>query len=257
MNTTNNRRKTRTTTTAGKSPRKKNNNNKKKKRSQYDCIILILITTTIVLFLVSLLQYFQLPNHGDFHSLVFVDNEKNKQQDSSNNNNTTKKEKTQQQDNNNNNNNNTTKKEEEEGEGEKTDPFYDKDRLMDVLRTMNVDPYSIDNETWQLVPTWSEITKVWGTEPRIYGLESSCSQFRKTVPAKKRHLAVAGLFSTGTNLIAQLLQHNCGIPERIDWIGNRKKGHGMEWQVPWGKHNVSCVYSSMQSSVEMKVLYAS
>ena len=106
-----------------------------------------------------------------------------------------------------------------------SDPFYDKEKIMDMLREMEVDPYSIDNATWAKVPTWGFVTNIWGTEPVVHGLDQHCDTFRRIDP-KRRRIAVAGMFSTGTNLLAQLLQHNCGIPERIEWLG-RNKGHGM------------------------------
>lgn len=115
-----------------------------------------------------------------------------------------------------------------------TDPHYDKERIMDMLQEMNVDPFSIDNQTWAKVPTWQKVTDIWGTEPVVQGLEH-CADFRKDVPGKLRLIAVAGIFSTGTNLLAQLLQHNCAIPERMATFKDQKKGrqknHGMEWQV--------------------------
>ena len=44
-------------------------------------------------------------------------------------------------------------------------------------------------------------------------------------------LGVAGIFNTGTNLLSTLLFSNCRLPN--------SKGGGMQWQVPWGKHNPS------------------
>mmetsp|Transcript_7689 Transcript_7689/g.10977 ORF Transcript_7689/g.10977 Transcript_7689/m.10977 type:complete len:448 (-) Transcript_7689:7-1350(-) len=120
----------------------------------------------------------------------------------------------------------------------------DKDKIIGMLQAMSVDPYAIDNETWAEVPTWTQVQQIWGTEPKIYGLYvpnqndgmNFCASFRNSIDEYRRHIAVGGVFSTGTNLLAQLLQHNCGIPERIKKYG-RRRGHGMEWQVPWGKHN--------------------
>eukprot|EP00548_Thalassiothrix_antarctica_P015026 CAMPEP_0194175832 /NCGR_PEP_ID=MMETSP0154-20130528/9831_1 /TAXON_ID=1049557 /ORGANISM="Thalassiothrix antarctica, Strain L6-D1" /LENGTH=404 /DNA_ID=CAMNT_0038889801 /DNA_START=188 /DNA_END=1402 /DNA_ORIENTATION=+ len=179
----------------------------------------------------SILHYLHLPEQGDFHNLIFlVDNIQEQKETNTDEILQEPGEEESESEIGNNNNNNAIN-------NNNHDPFYDKVKLLDVLRNMDVDPHSIDNSTWSQVPTWKSITEVWGKEPRIYGLEESCSKFRNEIPAHKRHIAVGGIFSTGTNLMAQLLQHNCGIPERIEWIGNRNKGHGMEWQVPWGKHN--------------------
>ena len=109
------------------------------------------------------------------------------------------------------------------------DPFHDKAQIMEMLKEMNVDPYSLDNGTWAQVPTWEQVTAIWGSEPRVYGRQH-CEAFKSRIEPKQRRVAVAGIFSTGTNLLAQLLQHNCGIPERVKWLG-RKGGHGMYWQV--------------------------
>merc|ERR1719148_665931 len=44
----------------------------------------------------------------------------------------------------------------------------------------------------------------------------------------------AGIFNTGTNLLASILANQCTIPDPDKGSKARK---GMLWQVPWGKHN--------------------
>lgn len=112
--------------------------------------------------------------------------------------------------------------------------FVGRERLARMLLEMYIDPTQVEDSIWKQVPVWDDITAVHGSEPVIYGLDS-CQSFRDTVAPIDRHVGIAGMFNTGTNLLAILLQHNCAIPEGIAKWG-RKKGHGMEWQVPWGKH---------------------
>uniref|UniRef100_A0A7S4AHG0 Sulfotransferase domain-containing protein n=1 Tax=Pseudo-nitzschia australis TaxID=44445 RepID=A0A7S4AHG0_9STRA len=69
-------------------------------------------------------------------------------------------------------------------------------------------------------------------EPIILGLEH-CPAFRKQHSKQLIGMAPAGLFSTGTNLIASLLSKNCKGP--LGRVGNRHKFAMV--QVPWGKHN--------------------
>lgn len=50
----------------------------------------------------------------------------------------------------------------------------------------------------------------------------------------ERMLGAAGMFSTGTNLLTQLLKRNCYIPERAERYGldtASKEQLGMRWQV--------------------------
>jgi hypothetical protein len=47
-------------------------------------------------------------------------------------------------------------------------------------------------------------------------------------------LGVAGTFNSGTNLMAELLIHNCEMTARMEKYGEENKG--IRWQVPWGKH---------------------
>lgn len=96
----------------------------------------------------------------------------------------------------------------------------------------------IDEESRGKLPqSYRQIVDLYGAEPVVVGLDS-CERFRDSVPAVRRMLGAAGMFSTGTNLVTQLLKSNCQIPERVDFYGVNatKEAHGMRWQVPWGKH---------------------
>jgi hypothetical protein len=73
------------------------------------------------------------------------------------------------------------------------------------------------------LPPWSEIERKYGP-PTILGLET-CTTYRQTVPQfQNRWVSPAGLFHTGTNLMANVLATTC-------------LGVVPHWQVPWGKHN--------------------
>ncbi|KAL7536039.1 hypothetical protein ACHAXR_006879 [Thalassiosira sp. AJA248-18] len=88
---------------------------------------------------------------------------------------------------------------------------------------------SITPEIISQLPRWSAIVSQYGPKPILYNLES-CNAFRESVPKKDRYAAVAGLFNTGTNLLGDLMTHNCQID-------GHSTGTGMRSSVPWGKHN--------------------
>eukprot|EP00545_Synedropsis_sp_CCMP1620_P005253 CAMPEP_0119029820 /NCGR_PEP_ID=MMETSP1176-20130426/40714_1 /TAXON_ID=265551 /ORGANISM="Synedropsis recta cf, Strain CCMP1620" /LENGTH=451 /DNA_ID=CAMNT_0006986175 /DNA_START=9 /DNA_END=1360 /DNA_ORIENTATION=- len=119
----------------------------------------------------------------------------------------------------------------------KHNPVYiGREKLVRMLLEMWIDVTQIGDDIWEQVPLWDDIVKVHGTAPQIHGLtDTNCAAFRDAVPEVDRHVAIAGMFNTGTNLLSILLQHNCAMPAGVEKFG-RKKGHGMEWQVPWGKH---------------------
>ena len=112
-----------------------------------------------------------------------------------------------------------------------TDPFYDKEPLIQLLQEAGVSP--IDNATAASLPTWSEITSLYGAEPVYHGLET-CSRFQGSGVASQHFLAVAGTFNTGTNLLAELLIANCHMPARMAQYGPKQRG--IRWQTVWGKH---------------------
>ena len=86
-----------------------------------------------------------------------------------------------------------------------------------------------------------EIIKLYGPEVHSLGLNpatsptqisETCKAWQESVPNEKdRLLGVAGMFNSGTNLLSTLLMSNCKLP--------KAKYGGIEWQVPWGKHNPS------------------
>ena len=80
-----------------------------------------------------------------------------------------------------------------------------------------------------IIPPWSQIITNYGPDPVILGTER-CESYRETVPLEDRLVGAAGLFSTGTNVLSNLLKSNCYRPKD-------KFGKFHLWQVPWGKHN--------------------
>lgn len=111
------------------------------------------------------------------------------------------------------------------------DPFFDKKALIELLQEAGVTP--IDNATAAALPTWSEITSLYGKEPVYYGLDT-CERFQGSGVASQHFLAVAGTFNTGTNLLAELLLANCHMPARMAQYGPAQRG--IRWQTSWGKH---------------------
>ncbi|KAL7435195.1 hypothetical protein ACHAXH_002553 [Discostella pseudostelligera] len=134
-----------------------------------------------------------------------------------------------------------------------------KERLWAILQTRNIT--QVNANYWASVPSWDTILRnihrsklieeeknpiIGGGDtttptlpsPIIHGLET-CSTFQQqtsTNPSQRR-LAPAGLFNTGTNYLSVLLEYNCQNPHRVlKFNGNAKRGHGNEWEVPWGKH---------------------
>ena len=89
-----------------------------------------------------------------------------------------------------------------------SNPIYKgREKIVGMLTEMYIDVTQIDDEVWAKVPVWSEVEKIHGRRPAIYGLDT-CENFRETVPAIDRHVMIAGMFNTGTNLLSILLQHN-------------------------------------------------
>ena len=77
------------------------------------------------------------------------------------------------------------------------------------------------------IPSWEQVTDLFGSEPVILGLES-CEAYRKAVPMQNRSILPAGNFNTGTNLFPEFFHKNCAgrFPQDLT-------------QVNWGKHNLA------------------
>jgi hypothetical protein len=123
-----------------------------------------------------------------------------------------------------------------------SDPFWrkvkipaSKERVAAILKDANV---WVNQTMVDMLPTWETVTKLYGSEPTVQGLDT-CQRYRDETDLANRWLTPAGMFNTGTNLMDQLLMKNCYIPFRETAKVPRKarRGDGILWQVPWGKHN--------------------
>lgn len=110
------------------------------------------------------------------------------------------------------------------------DGSNDKTKVRQILQKAGVE---ITPEVEECIPTWSEVTSLYGSKPKIMGLET-CATFRNSVPASDAMIGPSGIFNTGTNLLSSLLSKHCTMPHREK---GPKAVKGMLWQVPWGKHN--------------------
>jgi len=112
------------------------------------------------------------------------------------------------------------------------DESNDKTRVRQILQKAGVE---ITPEVESIIPTWSEVTSLYGSKPKIIGLET-CATFRNSVTVSDAMIGPSGIFNTGTNLLSSLLSNHCTIPNRKKG-SKTARGMGMLWQVPWGKHN--------------------
>ena len=100
-------------------------------------------------------------------------------------------------------------------------------KVIDILENAGI---KIDLELLLRIPRWKDVTKLYGGKPVILGLER-CHEFRSMHRSKNRSAAVAGMFNTGTNAMAQYFFQNLAMPD------NPKLG--ILANVPWHKHGVS------------------
>ncbi|VEU35676.1 unnamed protein product [Pseudo-nitzschia multistriata] len=102
------------------------------------------------------------------------------------------------------------------------------DDLKPILKILEQGGYDVSEKNKGIdrskLPRWSEVLAAYGP-PRVVGLEF-CQHYRDVVPPHKRNMAPAGMFNSGTNLLAQLLHANCDFSLRSKVL----------WQPIWGKH---------------------
>jgi hypothetical protein len=75
----------------------------------------------------------------------------------------------------------------------------DKGPILKILQQAGLEIQDLDQQSIDELPTWSQIQRLYGKEPRIVGLET-CEAFREGVDARTRFFGVAGAFNSGTNL---------------------------------------------------------
>jgi hypothetical protein len=71
-----------------------------------------------------------------------------------------------------------------------------REELLAILEDAGVQ--DIDAASIAKLPTWSQVRKLYGDKPVVYGLET-CERFRNTIPKDDASVGTAGLFNTGTN----------------------------------------------------------
>jgi hypothetical protein len=108
--------------------------------------------------------------------------------------------------------------------------------ILDLIREAGITFDLVeDADLLEELPDWDDVVHLYGPEPVLYGVnEENCKRFQMHSDPWDHFLGVAGTFNSGTNLMAELLIHNCYMPERIKKYGS--KNIGIRWQVPWGKH---------------------
>jgi len=115
----------------------------------------------------------------------------------------------------------------------------DKERIIQILQEAGTE---LTPQIIESLPTWTEVTSLYGTKPKIHGLET-CQSFQTIVAPDRSYIGPSGIFNTGTNLLASLLKQYCVLPERQKRMQQEQPNarermvSGMLLQVPWGKHN--------------------
>jgi len=116
---------------------------------------------------------------------------------------------------------------------------HEKDKLIKILQDSGL---NVTADIKAKLPTWDEVTSLYGSKARIIGLET-CKDFQSIIPETDAYIGPSGIFNTGTNLLAELLLNYCSLPKRQAdmqkaFNDNKKRlKSGMLWHVPWGKHN--------------------
>jgi hypothetical protein len=99
-------------------------------------------------------------------------------------------------------------------------PSEDKGPILRILKEAGFD--DIDEATMRNLPTWAEVTALYGDHPRIYGLDQ-CEAFRNRPNPAEHFLGVAGTFNSGTNLMSELLIANCEMTSRMNKYGSKTR----------------------------------
>ena len=107
-----------------------------------------------------------------------------------------------------------------------------KGQIFEILRQAGIDYRTLTKTQRYRLPTWAQVTKLYGERPHIVGLETCRDYNRLVLDKSMAFYGAAGVFNSGTNLLAQLLIKNCQIVERMEKYGYDSRG--MRWQVPWG-----------------------
>jgi hypothetical protein len=113
------------------------------------------------------------------------------------------------------------------------DNLHDKEPILRLIEVagIEIDPVK-DADLIADLPTWTEVTNMYGKEPVLYGFnEGNCQKFQAQSDPAEHLVGTAGTFNSGTNLLSELLIQNCHMPDRQQKYGY--KSSGVRWQVPW------------------------
>ena len=82
------------------------------------------------------------------------------------------------------------------------------------------------------LPLWNQITRLYGNEPVIVGLDT-CTAYRRSVADGGGAVPrIAGMYNTGTNALAKLFELNW----KNHTFAYDLEGSYFKWDVPYGKH---------------------
>ena len=73
----------------------------------------------------------------------------------------------------------------------------DKERILEILQQAGLDVDDLDQETIDELPTWTQVTTLYGSRPYILGLEK-CEEFVDATDPTVRFFGIAGTFNSGT-----------------------------------------------------------
>lgn len=105
---------------------------------------------------------------------------------------------------------------------------YDKEPLRKILSDAG-----IKNLNCTALPSWNQITRLYGNEPVIIGLDT-CAAYRQRVGNQGAVPRIAGMYNTGTNALAKLFELNWS--NHTDQLAWTLEGSYFKWDVPFGKH---------------------
>lgn len=119
----------------------------------------------------------------------------------------------------------------------------DKLRLVQILLDAGVSHRNITSQLCQRLPTWSQVVDLYGDAPVMVGLEAACPGVSTPTDSPTRHNPpwqprVAGMFHTGTNVLAQLLmqQEQATVAATTHRQTRRVTRNYRDYDVPYGKH---------------------
>ena len=98
-----------------------------------------------------------------------------------------------------------------------------------IVEALHQAGVQFDLNVLKILPYWSDVQELYGTEPVILGLDQ-CQAFRRAHPVEQRFVGIAGQHNCGTNAMSKYMMENLIIPE------NHGVGNGILANVPWHKH---------------------